>query len=191
MRAFFTSDLHLGHDKSFIWEKRGFKSLEDHDSFILDYWARTVTYDDIIVLVGDFLMGKNKIDRAFDILERMPFRDMVWVCGNHDHTVAKMAERIESCTRNIIVLGMGEPLILESAVVSHFPPEMVGDHVEDRYRDYSKFAPKLTDSDKFVHGHTHSDKFITHIGDKTLIHVGWDAHHGFVELIDNDFVSPR
>lgn len=191
MRAYFTSDLHIGHDKDFVWAKRGFSSIEEHDSFILDYWSRTVTYDDIVVLVGDFVMGKSKIERAFEIIERMPFKDLLWICGNHDHPVAKMAEHIGTTTRSVIVRDMGEPVSFANAVVSHFPPGMIGEHKEDRHRDYSKYAPKLTDGDKFVHGHTHSDKFLTQVGDKTLIHVGWDTHHGFVELIDNDFVQPQ
>lgn len=191
MRAFFTSDLHLGHDKEFVWSKRGFKSVEEHDSFILNYWASTVTHDDIMVLVGDFVMGRNKVERAFEIIEKMPFRHLLWVCGNHDHPIHKMWQHIDTTTRSIVVRDMDRWMTFGDILVSHFPPEMIGEHTEDRYRDYSKVAPKLTDSDKFVHGHTHSDKFVTQVGDKKLIHVGWDAHNGFVELIDNDFVSPQ
>ena len=29
---YFTSDLHIGHDKEFIWGSRGFSSLEEHDT---------------------------------------------------------------------------------------------------------------------------------------------------------------
>ena len=35
---YFTSDLHIGHDKDFIWKARGFNSIEEHDTQILKNW---------------------------------------------------------------------------------------------------------------------------------------------------------
>ena len=33
---YFTSDLHFGDDKGFIYKPRGFNSIEDHDNTIIE-----------------------------------------------------------------------------------------------------------------------------------------------------------
>lgn len=33
---YFTSDLHFGHDKDFIYKSRGFNSIGDHDNTIIE-----------------------------------------------------------------------------------------------------------------------------------------------------------
>lgn len=35
IKIWFTSDLHFGHNKSFLYEPRGFNSIEEHDATII------------------------------------------------------------------------------------------------------------------------------------------------------------
>ena len=35
-----TSDLHLQHDKPFIYEARGFSSIQEHDEAIIKNWNK-------------------------------------------------------------------------------------------------------------------------------------------------------
>ena len=39
---YFTSDLHIGHDRDFIWKERGFSSVEKHNEEILKRWNEVV-----------------------------------------------------------------------------------------------------------------------------------------------------
>lgn len=34
-RIWVTSDLHIGHNKEFVYKERGFQSIEEHDSALL------------------------------------------------------------------------------------------------------------------------------------------------------------
>jgi calcineurin-like phosphoesterase family protein len=89
MKTWIVSDLHIGHDRDFIWEARGFKSCASHDSFILETWASTVRYDDNLIFVGDVLMGKDKMQRAHRLFAELPFKTLTWFLGNHDPELRK------------------------------------------------------------------------------------------------------
>ena len=58
--VYFTSDLHIGHDKDFIWKARGFNSIEEHNTQILLNWNSVVTYEDTVYILGDLCMGGNE-----------------------------------------------------------------------------------------------------------------------------------
>ena len=45
-KIWFTSDMHFGHQKSFLWEPRGFNSSEEHDKQIIKNWNSVVGNDD-------------------------------------------------------------------------------------------------------------------------------------------------
>ena len=59
---YFTSDLHIGHDKSFIWQARGFNSIEEHDTQILLRWNATVSPEDTVYILGDLAMRGTQED---------------------------------------------------------------------------------------------------------------------------------
>ena len=43
--VWFTSDLHLGHNKPFLYEPRGFKNIQEHDNAIIENWNIHVKYN--------------------------------------------------------------------------------------------------------------------------------------------------
>lgn len=55
--TYFTSDLHFGHNKEFIYKARGFSSIEEMNNFYVQNWNGTVTEEDDIYVLGDFMMG--------------------------------------------------------------------------------------------------------------------------------------
>ena len=59
-QIFVTSDLHIGHNKPFLYEKRGFSSIEEHDTEVLRRWNSLVSYDDTVYILGDLCMGGNE-----------------------------------------------------------------------------------------------------------------------------------
>ena len=54
-----TSDLHIGHDKDFMYTPRGFSSITEHDNAILENWNKIVKDDDIVYILGDIMLGDN------------------------------------------------------------------------------------------------------------------------------------
>ena len=79
---YFTSDLHIGHDKDFIWKSRGFNSIEEHDTQILKNWNNTVNYDDTVYILGDLCMSGNEKEwnRIYENLNG----EKIFIIGNHD-----------------------------------------------------------------------------------------------------------
>lgn len=75
--VWFTSDLHLGHDLAA--EKRGYKSVEDHDDGIIYTLSQQMNKRSVLWVLGDVAMRMQSIDMLDSILGRK------WlVLGNHD-----------------------------------------------------------------------------------------------------------
>ena len=41
-KIWFTSDLHFGHDREFLWGPRGFENIQEHDAVIFEKWNSVV-----------------------------------------------------------------------------------------------------------------------------------------------------
>lgn len=80
---YFTSDLHFGHDKDFIYKSRGFNSIEDHDNTIIENWNNIITEDDDIYVLGDLMLGDKEY--GLNCLKRLRGKIHI-VVGNHDTT---------------------------------------------------------------------------------------------------------
>lgn len=79
-RVWVTSDLHLGHDKPFIWEARGFDSVQAMNQTIIKNLQKTITKPtDELYICGDVTLGE--INRG--LLWQIPGRVHV-ILGNHD-----------------------------------------------------------------------------------------------------------
>ena len=59
---YFTSDLHIGHDKPFIWQARGFNSIEEHDTQILLRWNTAVSPEDTVYTLTKIEKYVNEYD---------------------------------------------------------------------------------------------------------------------------------
>ena len=46
MDIWFTSDLHLSHNKEFLYKPRGFSSVEEMNETIIENWNSLVSWDD-------------------------------------------------------------------------------------------------------------------------------------------------
>jgi len=79
----FLSDLHLGHDRDFIWGKRGFASSEEHDDFILGRLRDIVTEDTIIFNLGDIVFNDPNQER-FKMISELPCAAHYLLWGNHN-----------------------------------------------------------------------------------------------------------
>lgn len=80
MSIFITSDLHLGHNKSFIYKVRGFETVEEMNAEIIRRWNSVVGEEDDVFVLGDLVMGSLENLR---FLEELNGRIHI-VRGNHD-----------------------------------------------------------------------------------------------------------
>jgi len=76
-KVYLYADPHFGHEN--MAKKRGFKTVEEHDEFIVKKWNETVNKNDKIYLLGDITMEKSN----YEILKRLKGNKVV-VLGNHD-----------------------------------------------------------------------------------------------------------
>lgn len=79
----FWSDLHLGHNKEFLWGKRGFKDVESHDKAIINAWNSKANSDTIGVLLGDTMFGPGGCERLISLLNKMTCKKWYLMPGNH------------------------------------------------------------------------------------------------------------
>ncbi|MFY0606406.1 MAG: hypothetical protein JXR10_06820 [Cyclobacteriaceae bacterium] len=76
--VFVISDLHFGHRNMAI--RRGFESVEDHDSHIITSWNEVVRKGDVVWILGDLTMEKAS---NYNLLDKLRGYKKV-VLGNHD-----------------------------------------------------------------------------------------------------------
>lgn len=76
-----TSDLHLCHDREFIWGPRGFNSVEEMNRAIVDNWNRVVNPADIVFVLGDLMLMDD--EKGMNYLRQLK-GNILPIRGNHD-----------------------------------------------------------------------------------------------------------
>lgn len=95
----FVSDLHLNHDKEFLWGKRGFVSSKQHVDTLLERLGEQANDNTVLVNLGDATF--RDADRVFfNRLADLPFHAHYHVWGNHP-SGAKQAYKQELRSLNV------------------------------------------------------------------------------------------
>lgn len=81
--VYFTSDTHFGHNKEFLFGKRGFANVFEHDAALIDDWNKRVTDKDTVIHCGDFMFGEGGIERMLNYLTTLNFLQLYLLPGNH------------------------------------------------------------------------------------------------------------
>lgn len=170
MADYFTSDLHLGHEK--VAKLRGFDTVEEHDRAVMDSLTGLKPGDELWIL-GDLSSGKpDDINRALALMSA--FRGgLHLISGNHDACSGihrrgwKWFGVYADWFSSINDFGVRRGPNGCTVLLSHYP--FRGDHtVEDRYSQF-----RLKDEGAWLlHGHTHQKE---RFSGPRQIHVGWDA----------------
>lgn len=87
MGVYFTSDLHLGHNREFIYKNRGFTDIVSHDKAVIDGINEVVTEDDYLWILGDICFGdisKDDERKYFEDLIKINCGNVNVIIGNHD-----------------------------------------------------------------------------------------------------------
>ena len=77
--AYCIADLHLGHGPGVLRFRTQFKTVEEHDKFIVDSINATVNPKDSLYLLGDIVIR----EAGWVWLNRINCRNLVLVPGNH------------------------------------------------------------------------------------------------------------
>lgn len=108
----FISDFHFGHNKPFIYESRGFSSIEEHDEELIRRFNSIVNPKDVTYHLGDFCwMSVNRY------LSRLNGR-LIIIYGNHDKTLREFLkahpERVDAAYEGYhnMYIGSKQPITL-------------------------------------------------------------------------------
>lgn len=126
------SDLHLGHEK--MAQRRGFKSSEEHDEYLIKEWNKVVSKRDTTWILGDITMEKSD----YSILDKLQGYKKI-ILGNHDRPqhIKTMLEYVNS------VCGMSKMMFEDKRIfLTHCPIHP------------SEFAYRVAYN---IHGHIHEN----------------------------------
>lgn len=152
----FSSDLHLNHNKEFVWEERGFSSVEEMNVAIIDNFNECVRSQDTLYLLGDNWLNCS-VEEGVALLHQIRCKDIRFIRGNHCSN-----QRWEALKEVGTRLGWAE--VIKDAkkyyYLSHYPTTTFN------YDD--EWATAMRN----IHGHTHQ---INPITNDFQINVGVDA----------------
>jgi calcineurin-like phosphoesterase family protein len=126
--------MHYGHDPKWdvpIWKTRGYNSSFEHDEGLIFNWNKKAGASTIGFLLGDTIFGHNADERLISLFNRLDFKELYVLPGNHQAGYKQLIERVQD---NILLPTASEykqvhfvPNYLEAVVngqtivMSHFP----------------------------------------------------------------------
>lgn len=163
---YFTSDLHFGHDKEFIYKPRCFNSIEEHDSAIIKLWNETISEGDEVYILGDLMLGDNEY--GIECLKQLN-GCLYYIKGNHD-----TPRRLE--LYNEFINYCGEAYSFKYRKInfyaSHYPTIT-----------YNPGEDRLNKATINLFGHTHQNSNFYN-DTPFMYHVGLDSHSCIPVSID-------
>lgn len=137
--VYFSSDLHLNH-QAIIDFGRKFESLEWMNRYIIDEINIKVKGKDLLVLLGDSLMGEKDYTK---FLNSLVCNNVIILFGNHCNR-GKLYGSLQECDK-LLFLGDYLELSIDKQIVccSHYPL------FNWSYQDDGSFS---------LHGHLHADE---------------------------------
>lgn len=167
-KIFLTSDLHLGHDREFVWKVRGYNSVEEMNVKQIEKWNSVVGNDDDVYVLGDLCLGGHE---NVELLKTLNGKIHI-VLGNHDTTAR---QNLYMSLENVVEIEWAIMLNYKKYhfFMTHFP-SMTGNLEKETLRQMTLN----------LYGHTHQKtKFFE---DRPyMYHVGVDAHNGYPILLDD------
>lgn len=157
-KLFFISDLHLFHENIIKYCNRPFKDAREMTEHCLNKWNETITDEDQVVFLGDFIIGYKDPKGVSEYIYECLNGEKHFIRGNHDsdEKISDKVNWIKKSDDNLYITHYrGYDLVL-----SHFP--------FDR-----KHLKPLTNR-IMIHGHTHSESLISDI-DNRIINVSCEA----------------
>ena len=163
---YLTSDFHFNHDKEFVYCPRGFETVRQMNTTLIENFNYYVRPDDDVYVLGDLMLGgPDKMDSGLEMISQLNAK-LHLVRGNHD--TDKRWDAYKSLPN---VVEMENAIYLKyngyHFYMSHFPTMTA---------NLEKESLKQCTINLF--GHTHQKtNFYNEI--PFMYHVGVDSHDNF------------
>ena len=159
INTFFTSDWHVGHSNSIIYDSRPFKDVEHMNRVLINNYNSAVKDIDVCYFLGD--MGTNK-PMIRDVVSKLN-GTKVFVVGNHDPGYNAMYDMGFNIVMHQATIYIGKNRV----TMSHCPllnvyredtSDMSGARPDSMWHgDHKNQAYSIEDTGQFhLHGHIHS-----------------------------------
>ncbi len=166
---FFCSDHHFCHNRKFIYQERGYSSIEEMNEDIISKHNSIVNPNDVVYFLGDIGLGVN-IDKIIEYIKRLNGQKYL-IIGNHD-TDNKIKQFVKAKIFNDIVFGYRVKIKKKIGTLTHYP--MITSNFQEDIKVWS------------IHGHTHSkEKFSSQY--PWCYNVCLDAHNMYPVSIEELF----
>ena len=168
-KIYLTSDLHLCHNKPFVYEARGFDSIEEMNEEYVKRWNDTVNEEDDVYVLGDLVLNDPEV--GIEYLKKLKGKIHI-VLGNHD---TPRKQQMYAELPNVVEITWAIMLRYKKYhfFLTHFPCLTANGEKES-----------LKEMTLNLHGHTHQLEDFT--GDNCcMYHVGVDSHYGYPVCIDD------
>ena len=173
-KIFLTSDLHFNHSRGFIYEPRGFSSVEEMNNATIANYNSVVAPEDDVYILGDLCLGGAGDDVLAEnqrLIESLNGR-MHIILGNHD--TPKRIAMYTNC-KNLYDVKYADMITYRGYhfYLSHYPT-LTGNLEKE----------SLKQCTINIHGHTHSkNPFYEDI--PFMFNCALDAHNNFPVLLDD------
>ena len=118
MKIMVISDTHFNHTNIIPYSNRPFNSLQEMDTAIINNWNKVVSYDDIVLCLGDFCFGtKDNISYYAKQLNG----HKILIKGNHDRSRSAYLEAGFQDVMNEFILQPGQARNHKAILFSHKP----------------------------------------------------------------------
>lgn len=179
-KTYFSSDLHFMHDKDFLYEPRGFKSIYEMNEQLIKNFNEVMDWSDDLYILGDCFLCNN--DEGIKLMKRLPGTKHI-IFGNHDTDTRKelMREAGFEC------LGLASIIKLNGLrfYLCHYPTMTANFDLDKPLK-----ARVLS-----LSGHTHSSEVWDAAGG---YNVALDAHNNYpveiteiIEAFKNKYNIPK
>lgn len=92
-KVYFWSDLHLFHDRDFVYGRRGFDSVEEHNLTLKNRWNNKIANDTSVYLLGDTVLGHDAEKNFLSFLSQVNFKQLFLMSGNHPAGYKQLYQR--------------------------------------------------------------------------------------------------
>jgi calcineurin-like phosphoesterase family protein len=80
---YFLGCAHYRHNRTWIVDARGFKTIEEHDSNFIIQWNSYCTLNSICFSLGDLIFNDGKGEEFWKLIRRLNFKQLWAMPGNH------------------------------------------------------------------------------------------------------------
>ncbi len=175
---FLTSDLHFNHDQKFVWEERGFTSVEEMNEEIIKRFNLMVDEEDDVYILGDLCMSGDLAGNK-RLIERLNGRLHI-IYGNHD--TSNRMKMYADCKNVVELCGYAAVIKYNKYrfYLSHYPTNTAN------YDDSEDLKSRTIN----LCGHIHTKDALCAVReDRLSYHVEVDAHNCYPVPIDNIILS--